>query len=100
MESEQISYAQAMAQLEEIVARIDQGEVDVDDLAASVKQAVLLVRSCRERLQSTQEEVEQALREMEEASGASADSSELPLTRQGAAVAPNGATGTDLFVDE
>jgi exodeoxyribonuclease VII small subunit len=62
---EQLSYADALTELEAIVARLEKGEVDVDDLAGSVKRAVALVEACRARLRSAQADVEAALREVE-----------------------------------
>lgn len=59
------TYRQAMERLQEIVQEVETGEVDVDRLAASVKEAAGLIRLCRSRLTATQAEIEQALKEME-----------------------------------
>ncbi|MCC6730187.1 MAG: exodeoxyribonuclease VII small subunit [Chthonomonadales bacterium] len=64
------TYGEALRELEAIVARIEQGDVDVDDLAQSVKRAALLVRTCRTRLRATQQEVEAALEGVDAAGGA------------------------------
>lgn len=97
MEGEQIAYSEAMAQLEEIVGRIDRGEVDVDELAGAVQRAVALVRMCRERLRSTQAEVEQALREMEEDR---ATMSGGPLTEEVSEAVVDGPRLIDVFAEE
>ncbi len=66
MPGEEVSYAQAMDRLEEIIPRIEQGDIGVDELGASVKEAVTLVKSCRDRLRTTRADVEQALKDLEE----------------------------------
>lgn len=84
--SETISYGQAIEQLEAIIERIDEGDIGVDELAEAVKQAVGLVRVCRQRLRSTQEEVEQALKEMDaepERPGVEATEEDRPLSVNG-----------------
>jgi len=60
------TYSEAMSTLDEIVGRIERGEVDVDELCASVTEAAALVKSCRARLRTTQEAVEEALKDMDE----------------------------------
>ncbi len=43
-------YAEALAELEEILARLDRTDVDVDVLAAQVSRAAVLIAFCRERI--------------------------------------------------
>jgi len=62
----EMSYSQAFARLEEIVAEIEAGEVDVDRLAARVKEASELIRKCRARLAGAEEEVGKVLAAMEQ----------------------------------
>ncbi len=59
--SVQIKYADAIARLTEIVDQIENTAIDVDELEAVVKEAVILINVCRTRLLGTQEAVEQAL---------------------------------------
>ncbi len=61
MKKETLTYAQAVEKLEEIVNRLEAGETSVDELAAAVKEGVALVRWCRRKLKTAQEEVETAL---------------------------------------
>lgn len=57
MENEKLTYAAAMRELEGIVDRVEQNELDIDDLTANLKRAQQLVKFCRERLLKTEEEV-------------------------------------------
>ncbi len=61
----ELTYSQALAELEEIIESIETEEADVDVLAVKVKRAALLVRFCREKLKSTEEEVKKVLSEMD-----------------------------------
>ncbi|MEJ2683611.1 MAG: exodeoxyribonuclease VII small subunit [Candidatus Sulfobium sp.] len=66
--SKQISYSQALSELEKIIGRIESEETDVDVLAEKVKRAAFLIKLCREKLRSTEEEVGKALSGLEESS--------------------------------
>lgn len=56
--SEPIGYADAMAELESILAEIEADDVDVDVLSDRVKRAAELIKLCRERIHKTRIEVE------------------------------------------
>jgi len=45
-----LAYADAVAELEEILAELDGDDVDVDQLASQVQRAAALITSCRRRL--------------------------------------------------
>jgi exodeoxyribonuclease VII small subunit len=66
--SKQISYSQALSELEKIISRIESEETDVDVLAEKVKRAAYLIKLCKGKLRSTEEEVGKALSELEESS--------------------------------
>jgi len=76
------TYSEAMTRLEAIVERVERGDVDVDELAASVKEAAGLVRLCRDRLRGAKTQVEEALKGLEQAGGALADG-EAAASRDG-----------------
>jgi exodeoxyribonuclease VII small subunit len=61
-----ITYAEAMTEVEEILEQIENEELDVDDLAEKVKRVSLLLKTCKDKLTKTNEQVEQILKEMEE----------------------------------
>jgi len=63
---EEITYADAMAELEAIVAELDDAGVDVDVLATRVARAAELITLCRERIASTRLEVERIVAELDE----------------------------------
>jgi exodeoxyribonuclease VII small subunit len=61
-----VSYNEAMAEVEEILEKIENEELDVDDLAEKVKRVSVLLKICKDKLLKTNEQVEQILKEMEE----------------------------------
>jgi exodeoxyribonuclease VII small subunit len=60
------SYAAAVAELEAIVAGLDDADVDVDVLAARVARAAELITLCRDRIASTRLEVERIVAHLDE----------------------------------
>ena len=62
-----ISYSEAIEELENIVSEIENSAITVDELSAKVKRASLLIRICREKLSSTEKEVDDIFKEMENA---------------------------------
>ncbi|MEY2755811.1 MAG: exodeoxyribonuclease VII small subunit [Ilumatobacteraceae bacterium] len=51
-------YAEALAELDEILARLDRPDVDVDVLANEVARAAALITFCRERIGSARLQIE------------------------------------------
>lgn len=60
------TYNEAVAQLEEIVTTIEQGELDVDVLIQKTEQAVKLIEFCRTKLTSADEKVQSLLRTLQQ----------------------------------
>jgi exodeoxyribonuclease VII small subunit len=60
-----IGYAEALAELEEILEELDGDEVDVDVLGSRVRRAAELLRLCRDRIASARFDVEQVVAELE-----------------------------------
>lgn len=58
---EKISYAKAMAEIEEIVRSMNENQLDVDKLGEQVERASMLIKMCRERLAKAQQQVEKAV---------------------------------------
>ena len=52
-----LTYSDAMKRLEEIVRKIESGEMDIDSLAENLKEAKQLVAFCKGKLQQVEEEV-------------------------------------------
>ena len=66
MAKKDISYSEALAQIEAIVEKIENNELDVDELAQNVKKVSELIKLCKAKLRSTEEEVEQILKDFDE----------------------------------
>jgi len=66
MATKKISYNEAMAEIEEILEKIESDELDVDELAEKVKRVSVLLKTCKDKLTKTNEQVEQILKEMED----------------------------------
>jgi exodeoxyribonuclease VII small subunit len=57
-------YQEAFAELERIVREIETEAVDVDQLAAKVKRASVLIKICRGKLTATEADVQEILKEI------------------------------------
>ena len=64
-----ISYAEAIKQIEEILKNIESEELDVDELGEKVRKAADLLKLCKSKLHDTEEEIKKILDEMETDSG-------------------------------
>jgi len=62
--SNTINYAEAFKELQEIVSEIEQGEISVDELSQKVKRASQLIKRCKTKLTSTEEDVNKILKEL------------------------------------
>ena len=65
---ETITYKEAFEQLQQIVGEIEEGEISVDELSEKVKLATQLIKICKAKLTSTEEDVNQLLKDLEEES--------------------------------
>ena len=65
MSKSNITYAEAVKQIEEILKKIESEELDVDELSAKVKKAANLLKLCKLKLHDTEEEIQKILDEME-----------------------------------
>lgn len=63
--SDDLSYADAIAELESIVATLERDELDVDVLATRVARAAELIQLCRDRIGGTRIEVERLVADLE-----------------------------------
>jgi exodeoxyribonuclease VII small subunit len=66
MTKKKTGYVEAITEIEEILAQIENNELDVDDLAEKVKRVSVLLKLCKEKLHKTETEVENILKEIEE----------------------------------
>jgi exodeoxyribonuclease VII small subunit len=65
MPDDELSYADAVTELEAIVAGLDGADVDVDALTERVARAAELITLCRERIAATRLEVERIVADLE-----------------------------------
>jgi exodeoxyribonuclease VII small subunit len=65
-DKEKINYTEAFEELQQIVNEIEEGEISVDELSKKVKRATELIRICKTKLTSTEEDVQKILKELEE----------------------------------
>lgn len=57
------TYAQALARLEDIVSRIDNNELEIDELAEKIKEANEIIAFCSDKLTKVDREIEKLLSE-------------------------------------
>ena len=67
--AENISYGEALAELESILAAIEEEQVDVDALAVKVKRSAELIKLCRERIEKATIAVDEIVGELEPGDG-------------------------------
>ena len=60
----EINYTKAFEELQEIVHEIESGEISVDTLSKKVKRAAELIKVCKTKLTSTEEDVNKILKEL------------------------------------
>ena len=63
--SKQPNYSEAFDELQQIVAEIENGDIAVDILSEKVRRAAQLIRICKTKLTTTEEEVSKILKELE-----------------------------------
>lgn len=68
--NEQINYTDAFEELQSIVTEIEQGEISVDELSKKVKRATQLIKICRKKLTTTEEDVNKILEELDDSKDA------------------------------
>jgi exodeoxyribonuclease VII small subunit len=65
--SETTNYTEAFLELQTIVSEIEQGEISVDELSQKVKRASQLIKICKAKLSTTEEDVDKILKELDSA---------------------------------
>jgi exodeoxyribonuclease VII small subunit len=62
---EKLNYTQAFEELQRIVTDIERGEISVDELSEKVKRATELIKICKTKLTTTEEDVKNILKDLE-----------------------------------
>lgn len=63
--NENLNYKTAFEELQVIVSEIEQGEISVDELSSKVKRATELIKICKDKLTTTEEDVNNILKQLE-----------------------------------
>lgn len=66
MEDTNLSYSQALAELEKILAQLRADNSDIDTLAERTRRAATLLAECRARLTRTEEELNKILADFDQ----------------------------------
>lgn len=66
MATKKISYKEAVREIEDILQKIENDELEVDDLSSKVSRVSELLQFCKDKLHKTEEEVEKILKSIEE----------------------------------
>ena len=52
-----MKYEECIKELESIVNKIENGELDIDEMSANIKHAQELIKACKDKLTKTEEEI-------------------------------------------
>ncbi len=63
---DELGYADALAELEEILDQLEDDDVDVDVLSSKVERAAVLIRLCRGRIRAAQLRVEEIVADLDD----------------------------------
>lgn len=66
MVQKKTSYNEAFAELQQILEKIENGALDVDELTEQVKKAAELIKLCKGKLFETESEIEKILEDLED----------------------------------
>ncbi len=64
--AKKLSYNEAIEEIEQIIAKIENDEYSIDELAEKVKRISFLISYCKEKLRNTEEELDKILKKMQE----------------------------------
>jgi exodeoxyribonuclease VII small subunit len=66
MEKKKLTYKEAVAEIEEILEKLENEELDVDELAAKVKRVSQLLKFCKDKLSGTEKEIQNIIEDLDE----------------------------------
>ncbi len=61
-----IKYSEAIKEVEEIVNQIESNELDIDELTEKIRRASELLRFCKEKLHSAEQEINNIIDELQD----------------------------------
>ena len=65
-DKEDLKYGEALEELNQILAAIDEDQFDLDELADQVGRAADLIRLCREKIDATELQIQSIINELDE----------------------------------
>ncbi|HPF71322.1 MAG TPA: exodeoxyribonuclease VII small subunit, partial [Candidatus Krumholzibacteria bacterium] len=75
---EKLTFGEAVAEVEEILAGLEADDVDIDRLGDEVKRAVELIRVCRQKLEKTDREVRGLVEQLQADDAAPENPKDMP----------------------
>jgi len=66
MSKKQLSYNEALIEIETIINKIESQELNIDDLSENVKRVAELLNYCKLKLRKTEEEVQKIIKDLDE----------------------------------
>lgn len=69
----EVKYAKALEKLESIIEKIEDDEIDIDELSVKVKEAVDLIKVCKSKIQKSELEVKEVVEEFKAEQGIEKD---------------------------
>jgi exodeoxyribonuclease VII small subunit len=64
MAKKEFSFSEAVIEIEDILKKIESGELDVDKLSIEVKRASELIRQCQKKLRTTEDEINSIFKDL------------------------------------
>ena len=65
MEPIKLTYKEAVTEIEDILEKLENDELDIDQLAISVKRVSILLKYCKEKLTNTDKEIQSIIDDLE-----------------------------------
>ena len=65
MEKKKLTYKEAIAEIEEILEKLENEELDIDELAVKVKRVSVLLKFCKEKLTLTDKEIQSIIEDLD-----------------------------------
>jgi len=60
-----VKYSKAVEKLDEIIAKIESEDIDVDELSVKVKEAVELIKVCKSKIEKAELEVKKVVENLD-----------------------------------
>jgi len=63
MKEKKLNYTEAFEELQEIIKKMENADISVDELSEKIKRASLLIKICKDKLFKTEEEINAIINE-------------------------------------